>query len=324
MHLDAAGHPLHTRALTVEVTAGAPGTLAVRGELVDLRKRGFTPVGTEMQGAGIIHQMGLDAEVDLASRTLRAIAARQPVVAFEPSAATRGESCRDVVGRVAALRGAPLDDPRPLREAMGGAAGCSHLLALGQFLLATLAGSLPGAVPEDAVQRRLLRRDLIVDGSERPDGALGIAIQLSELCTDPAPAGERPMARFRAHHELRLLLTLSGWPATIVSAEGAERRRSAAHFAGVGWQPLDDTLRPIQGLSLGKGGTQALAAAAGEHAGLRAVFQQLAPALIQCRASFPDKWLDGAATTPGHPGLIGMADSCYMWRRGGALERLRG
>ena len=50
----------------------------------------------------------------------------------------------------------------------------------------------------------------------------------------------------------------------------------------------------------------------------------LSPALIQCRASFPDKWLNVAVTTPAHPGLIGMPDSCYMWRRGGALEAIRG
>jgi hypothetical protein len=49
----------------------------------------------------------------------------------------------------------------------------------------------------------------------------------------------------------------------------------------------------------------------------------LGPALIQCRASFPDKWLSRAVETPGHPGLIAMADSCYMWRRGGALQRIR-
>lgn len=324
MQLDGAGHPLHTRALTIEVAAAGGDRLHVTGELVDLRKRGFTPVGTEVQGAGIIHQMSLEAEVDAATRTLRTIAARQPVVAFDASPATLGESCRDVTPRLAALAGTRLDEARALRDAMGGPVGCSHLLALGQFLLATVADCAPVPVPEDVVHRRVLRRDLVLDGSERADGTLNVTIQLSDLGTDLAPGGERPMARFRLHDELRLQLTLQGWPATIVAASGAERRRTATAFAGADWHSLAEPLAAVQGVSLGRGGTQALAAAAGSHTRLRAVFQQLVPALIQCRASFPDKWLDVAATAPDHPGLIGMADSCYMWRRGGALERLRG
>ncbi len=324
MQLEATGHPLHTRALTIEIAGTAePDLLVVRGELVDLRKRGFTPVGTEVQGAGIIHQMGLDADIDAAERTVRALVARQPVVAFEASPATLGESCRDVTTRLATLAGTRLDDARALRETMGGPVGCSHLLALGQFLLATVADCAPVPAGEAAVHRRVLRRDLVIDGSEQPDGALGIAIQLSDLATAPAAAGERPMARFRAHHEVRVQLTLRGWPATVDAARGAERRRDGDRFAGVGWTSLDERLAGMVGLALGKGGVQALSAAVGEHPRLRAVCQQLLPALIQCRASFPDKWLDRAATTPGHPGLIGIADSCYMWRRGGALEKLR-
>ena len=62
MRLDLSGHPLHTRALSVVVGAPADGDAGRSSvELVDLRKRGFTPVGTELQGAGIIHQMGLEA-----------------------------------------------------------------------------------------------------------------------------------------------------------------------------------------------------------------------------------------------------------------------
>lgn len=105
MRLELGGHPLHTRALAVVVT-DAGDQLAVSADLVDLRKRGFTPVGSEVQGAGIIHQMGLEARVERPGGTIVAIAARQPAVAFEASDGTLGESCRDVVGRLDALRGA--------------------------------------------------------------------------------------------------------------------------------------------------------------------------------------------------------------------------
>ena len=49
----------------------------------------------------------------------------------------------------------------------------------------------------------------------------------------------------------------------------------------------------------------------------------LAPALVQCRAAHPDAWHEKVRSTPRHPGLTALPDSCYMWRRGGALERIR-
>jgi hypothetical protein len=49
----------------------------------------------------------------------------------------------------------------------------------------------------------------------------------------------------------------------------------------------------------------------------------LMPALIQCRAAFPDKWLGLAVSTSQHAGLVPLQDSCYMWRRGSGLERVR-
>jgi hypothetical protein len=324
MRLELAGHPLHTRALSIVVEVEAGGALRVVGELVDVRKRGFTPVGTEVQGAGVIHQMSLTARVDPVRRVVETVAAHQPVVAFEASPATLGEGCRDVVGGLAALRGMHLDDAAALRAAMGGAVGCSHLLAVAQLLCATLADCPPPPpVSADAVHRQLLRRDLVFDGSETADGRLGVAVQLSDLATAPAAAGARPMARFQGHDELRLHLALDGWPAVIAAAAGGERSRRAADFATAAWRGLDAELAPLRGLALGRGATQAILAAAGEHRRLRDALLQLGGMLIQCRASFPDKWLNTAAGQ-GHPGLIGMPDSCYMWRRGGALERVRG
>src|SRR5262245_51940015 len=110
MHLDHRGHPLHSRALSVTLSQRADGRLDARAALLDLRKRGFVPVGGELQSSGIIHHMLLDAIVDPATARLEKISAAQPSVAFEPSPASKGESCRDLAWRVEALAGATLDD----------------------------------------------------------------------------------------------------------------------------------------------------------------------------------------------------------------------
>ena len=332
MRLDLGGHPIHTRALSVELTLGEDGKIAAAADLVDLRKRGFVPVGSELQGSGIIHQMGVDAVVDPATLTLETLRARQPVVAFEPSLATKGESCRDVVSGLSALCGLRLDEraSERLREAMGGALGCSHLLAAAQLLCSTLCWLAPrGDLDVDApawsasAHRRLFRRDLVFDAGDLEDGRMAIAVQLGDVRLAPASASALPIERFRSHFELRLGIELSGWPATISEIAGAERLRSRQDFEAGHWVDRGDLLAGLRGMSLAKGATREFQRILGGSPPILQAMLMLGPALIQCRASFPDKWLNVASTSPGHPGLIAMADSCYMWRRGGALEKLR-
>jgi hypothetical protein len=50
----------------------------------------------------------------------------------------------------------------------------------------------------------------------------------------------------------------------------------------------------------------------------------LAPALIQCVAALSDDWPGLAARGRWVVGMGGHADSCYMWRAGGALQSARG
>lgn len=333
MRLDLGGHPIHTRALCVEVALGEDGKLAATADLVDLRKRGFVPVGSELQGSGIIHQMGVDAVFDLATLTLESIEARQPVVAFEASRATRGESCRDVVGRLSALPGLRLDQrsSERLRETIGGPVGCSHILTAAQLLCSTLSWlgangdlDLDPLLWSASTYRRLFRRDLVFDACELEEGRMGIGVQLGDVRLAAAPPNVLPMARFASHFELRLGIELSGWPATISDISGAQRRRSREHFDAASWEDHADLLAGVRGMSLAKGATRELHRLLGSSPPLLDAMLMLGPALVQCRASFPDKWLNLASTTPGHPGLIAMPDSCYMWRRGGALEKLRG
>jgi hypothetical protein len=53
------------------------------------------------------------------------------------------------------------------------------------------------------------------------------------------------------------------------------------------------------------------------------VLLNLTPACYQCLANFDVAWPARAAQSPSLLGLGGLPDSCYMWRAGGALDRLR-
>src|SRR5262245_52618545 len=128
MRLEVRGHPLHTRALSIALTERADGKLDVASYVLDLRKRGFVPVAGDLQTSGIVHHMRLDGIVDPQSRVLERIEASQPSVAFEPSALSRGESCRDPIARIGEVMGAALDSDfsRRAGAAIGGPRGCSH------------------------------------------------------------------------------------------------------------------------------------------------------------------------------------------------------
>ncbi len=109
MPTDPPALPLHSRSLTVALGQRADASLDANAVLLDLRKRGFVPVGGDLGTPGIVHHMLVDAVIDPRGPTITTIAARQPSVAFEPSALTGGESCRDPAGRVAGLAGVRVD-----------------------------------------------------------------------------------------------------------------------------------------------------------------------------------------------------------------------
>ena len=117
MRLDLDGEPVHTRAQSVLVRRRDDGRLDAAGSLLDLRTRGFLPVGGSMQGMGIIHHMELGWTIDPAARTVVAWRPAQPTVAFEASPETAGESCRDPIDRMATMGPLPLGElARPVRE----------------------------------------------------------------------------------------------------------------------------------------------------------------------------------------------------------------
>jgi Protein of unknown function (DUF2889) len=332
MLLDLRGHPLHTRSLSITLTRRGDGRLDVSGELVDLRKRGFVPVAGELQPSGIVHHMLLDAVVDPATRVLDDIAARQPAVAFEATAMTRGESCRDPVDRIRALAGTPLDDAfaRRLGDEIGGPRGCSHILTLAHLLASTVTWLLErgGETADGSRHRpgeRTFRRDVIVDGVEPPGGGVDLALQLIDLELAPAPPAAPSMDRFAAAREVRALAAVDLGRYAFGRTYIVERRRDASHLDAP-WRERADVAAGLPGLSIGRGVSAALLALLDGRPDDQPVqdgLLMLAPALIQVFAALSDDWPALAREQRWVLGMGGQPDSCWMWRRGGALEAAR-
>jgi len=332
MELHVSGHPLHTRVLRVDLVRGIDGLLDARSYLIDLRKRGFVPVGGDLQGPGLIHDMRIEGAIDPGTRTLVAIAARQPAVAFEPSAVTSGESCRDPLWRVEALAGSCLDHgfAKRLREKIGGPFGCSHILTLAQLLGSSAAWALRHEGLCDPTRwqpgDRVFSRTVIADGSEPREGWLEIAVQLTELHFNPAPPVARPMDRFGFQVEVRVIAAIEMATITVTDVRAAERKRTRADLESATWRDRAAVLRPIAGASIFREfSAAALRALADRQPGaplLDAVLM-IAPVFIQCAGALSERW---PALFQNHPSVVGaggIVDSCYMWRRDGALGRLR-
>jgi len=334
MHLAHRGHPLHTRALGVELVQEARGRVAAAATLLDLRKRGFVPVGGDLQPAGIVHQMRLDGAIDGADRTVVRLEAAQPTVAFEPSPALGGESCRDVAGNVAGLIGTRLGDdwgPR-VAAAIGGPRGCYHVLTLAHLLGSTAAWALgreaalrPDAGPRPAGQR-IFRRDVVIDGADAGGGTLAVALQATDLHRTDASGGGPAMDRFAESCEVRVHALVDLATMTFTELAIGERRRARASIDAAPWRMRDDVTAGLVGEPALRGSSGRLLARLGEVADDRPVLDallQVAPALIQVFAALSDDWARAAARGGWVLGMGGQPDSCWMWRRGGALERLR-
>ena len=334
MRIDLGGEPIHTRAHALVAALRDDGRVEARGSLIDLRTRGFLPVGGSMQGMGIIHHMELVWVIDPATGVIEEFTPAQPTVAFEASPETAGESCRDPMPAVIALAGTRLGEgfSSALRERIGGALGCSHVMTLALFMDAAVRAGLDwqrANVPARFASPRagtLFRRDLVFDGHELADGRVATAVRMGDLHWNAAPPTVLAPQRFARHHELAAEITADLWPGSLLAIRGAERERDADAFADVAWTDRSAWLAVLDGLGLARGAAAELQRRLGgvEHARpwIDALLQ-FAPALVQCRAAHPDAWHEKVRATERHPGLTAIPDSCWMWRRGGALERAR-
>lgn len=329
MRLNLTGHPLHSRLQTVAARAAGDGQVAVEATHLDLRKRGFVPVGADLQAAGIVHQMALHASFDPRGGELSNIVTSMVTPAFEASELTRGETCRDLVGGVPALSGLRLDDaaPRNVQAVMGGAKGCSHLLALTQLTVSTLRTA--SADRRDwtvGAARRLFHRSVVIDGSQPSEREIEIGVQLSDLYFAPAAPVANPMDRFDRQYELRLFARVDLDAVILTELAVADRARGRDDLATAEWQRRDDAVSSLLAIPFLGGFARAVFERISDvdrDRPLVDVLLALAPAFIQICACFSKDWPSRCMAADTLVGIGGIPDACYMWRRDGALHARR-
>jgi hypothetical protein len=335
LDLPLSGTPVHTRALTLHVCELGGGSVRALGSVIDLRKTGFAPMWGDVQPAGLIHDMEIDATFELATDTLERLATTQRRVAVEPAPITRGESCRDPAARLQALVGRRIDAAftRELGAVQGGPRGCSHLLILFQLI----ADALPRALARErelrargAVRRAresIFRRSLLVDGALREPDALGLAVQLSDWHNAPDDGVRSPAERLVHVHELRVLAEVDLASARLTEVRAAERERRET-WPSKPWIERSADARALVGQRILPGLGSFVLGHLDETPGnrmLRHGLLHLAPGFVQCSALFAERALSagrGAGDTPAVP-VGGYTDSCYMWRSDGPLIQLR-
>lgn len=332
---------MHTRGLTLLVSELGAGRVRALGRVIDLRKSGFNPMFGDVQPAGLIHDMDIDAELELASGRIEKLATAQRRVAVEPAPVTQGESCRDPAPRLQALVGRSLEDAgfrRELGAVHGGPRGCSHLLTLFQMM----ADALPPALAREralraaGAQRReqesVFRRSLLFDGALRAREAFELAIGLSDWHNAPDDGtGTSPPGLVHVH-EVRVHAEVGLASARIEQISAAERARETT-WPRDPWLDRSADARALIGQPIlpGLGGAVLKTFTQPSDRMLAHALLHLAPGFVQCTAVFSE-------LAPGSPGTAapgrsraaqpmipigGYTDSCYMWRSGGPLARQR-
>jgi Protein of unknown function (DUF2889) len=332
MELEVIGAPAHTRTLVVSLAQLDRDRVLASGTIVDVRKRGLVPMASDLQTAGVIHDMRVRAEIALSPARIAAISVEQANVAFEPSLATGGECCRDPGPRIAALVDTPLDgdSTRRLGAALGGPLGCSHVLTLAQLLLSTAQTGLAlereqyGDAARPAGQR-IFHRSLTIDGVLGRDG-LHLALQLADVHFVPLVlrADTDPLERLAGRLEIRAQAEIDPDAMALRSLRAAERDSGRDAFYGA-WRDRSAPLADLAGKSALAGMAAGLFARLGTRAADRPLLDallNLAPMLIQCVPALMERWQSRpGAPRPGMMAGGGMVDSCYMWRRGGAMHQ---
>ena len=341
------GHPLHTRTLSLEAFQEGADAVRVDGTILDLRKCGFVPTGGEIQTAGVIHHMHWRAWVEDPSGRIAKLEIAQPVVAMERGAATGGECCRDPAPRLQALVGTAFDPgfAKRLAGVFGGPLGCSHLLTLGQALGAFVPRVLADprrAAEQRARAERVAKRVLVLDGFERADGVLEIALQLADYRLAPHANVVEFLDRLTLAREVRLLGEVAARDMQLLALRAAARERDAGNL-GAPWRDLDAAVTPLAGDSALRGMAGRIRARLNElppteENGLLAeALLHFAPGLIQCMPALSHRLgsfyaraaASRAAASPpqdaSNPLLTsgGFPDSCFMWRSGGATAATR-
>lgn len=305
--------PLHTRLLTLRLApAGAEGW-AVEGRVLDLRRRGAVSIAALVNGPGVVHDMRLRLVVDRASLRVREADLVMPSVPFPPEADTGGETCRDNEAGFAAVVGLSLARgfASGLQRAIGGPRGCFHVFTLMRLVAATVTGALARGLERET--GRAFERTVFVDGfrEESGDGELALRGRLMDL-RYAAGARERVADQFEAQLDAGIHL-----PGLVVGSVTGRHRDGGGHpwsSEGLG------SLASLVGASLLRGYSLKLGELIDGHgplAPLHALALMLQPVAFQCMPSLAADHVRAGAARPAGPGAA--MDSCFMWRRDGAL-----
>jgi len=329
MDFTVSGEPAHTRCLDVVVRQGASGTLAFRGDLLDLRKGGFMDLAGHLATSGIIHRMALWGDFDAGSGVLQHLDAEQTHVAHESNDATGGECCRDPIGRLSGLVGTAFGGGflSGLKERFGGPLGCTHINTLFQEASALIAGleqqgdgwgRYEGA---RGAGDRIASRSVFLDGVGLAGGeAVDLSVRVSDLTLAGVDAAGNE--QLGSHDELRLIATveLAGWRLRAIRA--AERIRPAVAFDDAEWVSRTAEIEDFAEMSLAGGMARKCLERFGgdpESTRLLSALLSLSPGMTQVPASLTDS----IARSEGGGGYEGSQlagpGPCYMLRAGGPL-----
>jgi len=345
---DTQGTPLHTRSLTIAVSRDSEQVWRARGDVVDLRKRGFVPLAGDIQPSGVIHSMSIELSFDPSSLRIASIVVDQPFVAIESTPATGGECCRDPAPRLLAFQGDTLDADftKRLGQGFGGPLGCSHLLTLFQLMASTiprvvaLEGERSGREATfSALGIPFFRRSLFVDGFERDDTTIDVVLQLADTLTRPTPPAVRATERLELSHEFKAALRVDRKRFRIETIEAMERQRSHASLGALDWTLHSERLSSLVATPIIPGMAGRLFGLLSDDPKARPLLDlllQIAPGFIQIIATLMDDYFQQREQSPsntapnassGRPGVAavgGNTNSCYMWRQDGYLETNRG
>jgi hypothetical protein len=202
-----------------------------------------------------------------------------------------------------------------------------------QLLASTLRTALEldarafGETPPRAPGQRMFQRSLSIDGLEDGEHGLCLVLQLSDVHFAPVGSVSDPLERLAAQREIRVQADVDLVSMSLRAIGGAERTSQAEDRDDAPLQPRD--LAFLVGHPALGGMARTLFARLGDPPDrpLLDVLLNLAPAVIQCIPALTRHWAAwrqaGARTDGGErPSLMaggGMTDSCYMWRRDGAM-----
>lgn len=331
------GQPLHTRSLTTLIRLRDDGHWHVRGTVIDIRKTGFAAMPMSLQPAGLIHDMTIDLALDPETLRIDSLETRQPVVAIEASAGTKGECCRDPASALQGVVGERIDPgfSKKLSLVFGGPRGCSHLLSLFFFMAAGVARGAELEREHSAARGSdrasgevIFHRSLALDGVLGSTGDVELSVEVGDYLLSPERLTRRPVDRLAYEHDVRFHGVVRPSDQVLRSLRAAERTRDHESLSTAEWHDRPDWVEDLAGAPLLSGFAARVLQSRSTPPCPRLVTDallQLAPGHFQVLAAFADQW---AANPTGGEGdgdgasSVGMRANCYMWRPDGALGPL--